>query len=721
MEKVAQFNDKAKEYEKRAKELVKQMTLEEKVFQTMHTAPAIPRLGIKAYNWWNEALHGVARAGVATVFPQAIGLAAAFDEDQIEKVADCISTEGRAKFNMQQKYGDYNIYKGITFWSPNVNVFRDPRWGRGQETYGEDPYLISRLGVRFIEGLQGNDSNYMKTAACAKHFAVHSGPEGERHSFDARVSIQDMYETYLPAFKACVQEAQVETVMGAYNRTNGEPCCASKTLLKDILRNRWGFRGHVTSDCWAIKDFYMYHHVANDALEAVSMAMNNGCDLNCGNQFIYLQRAVEEGKVKEEVLDAAVTRLFVTRMKLGMFDEEKENPFARISYEDVNTRENEALNLETAKKTIVLLKNEKHLLPLDIHKISSIGVIGPNANNRRALVGNYEGTAARYITVLEGIQDYAGEEIAVHYSEGCHLYKDISSDQGERGDRLAEAKAVCDVSDVVVVCLGLDSSLEGENKAPGSVTKSGDRQDIGLPGIQNELLQTVYECGKPVILVMLSGSAIAVPWADEHIPAIVQGWYPGSQGGKAIASILFGEYCPEGKLPITFYRTTEELPDFRDYSMKGRTYRYMQQEALYPFGFGLSYTSFELYDIQTDQKKISKGQGVGISCILKNTGDTAGAQTVQIYVKCRKKGTPNPQLKAWRKVFLQPGEERSIQMVLFPEAFGLYDEKGRKILYQGEYEIWTGMCQPDARSRKLTGWEPVCTVLCSDTEECIEE
>ena len=572
------------EYQNRAKELVSQMTLEEKVFQMLHNAPAIDRLNVKAYNWWNEGLHGVARAGIATVFPQAIGLAAAFDEDMMEVLGDAIATEGRAKFNMQQEFSDTDIYKGLTFWAPNVNIFRDPRWGRGHETYGEDPYLTSRLGVRFVEGLQGHDENYLKAAACAKHFAVHSGPEDIRHSFDAKASVQDMYETYLPAFKALVKEAKVEAVMGAYNRTNGEPCCGSKTLLKDILRDTWGFEGHVVSDCWAIKDFHEYHKVTSGPVESVALAVNNGCDLNCGNIFIYLLEAVKEGKLKEEQLDTAVTRLFATRMKLGLFEEQDKIPFNQIPYEVVDSNEMKELNLSVAKKCLVLLKNQGNILPLDKSKLKTVGIIGPNANNRRALEGNYEGTASRYVTVLEGFQDYLGDDVRILTSVGCHMHKPRVGGLGIENDRISEVKGVCKSSDVIIAVMGLDSGLEGEEGDQGNEYASGDKPHINLPGLQEEVLKAIYESGKPAILILLSGSALAVNWADENIPAIIQGWYPGAQGGRAIAEMVFGECVPEGKLPITFYRSTEELPEFTDYAMKDRTYRYMKNEALYPFG-----------------------------------------------------------------------------------------------------------------------------------------
>jgi len=708
------YLDESLSFEERAKDLVSRMTLEEKVFQTLHTAAAIERLGVKAYNWWNEALHGVARAGVATVFPQAIGLAATFDEDLLEEVADAISTEGRAKFNAQQKYGDYDIYKGLTFWSPNVNIFRDPRWGRGHETYGEDPYLSGRLGVRFIKGIQGKDSKYLKAAACAKHFAVHSGPEDLRHSFNAECSIQDLYETYLPAFKACVQEGKVEAVMGAYNRTNGEPCCGSKTLLKDILRDEWGFKGHVVSDCWAIKDFHENHKVTSTPVESVALAMNNGCDLNCGNIFGNLLLAVRDGLVDEKTIDEAVTRLITTRMKLGMFDSPDKVPFNSIGYDRVDCKEHKELNLKAARKCVVLLKNENKLLPLDKSKLKTVGVIGPNANNRRALVGNYEGTASEYITVLEGIKEYLGDDVRVYYSEGCHLYKKSVQGLGMANDRLAEAKMVCEMSDVVIACFGLDPGLEGEEGDQGNEFASGDKPDLNLPGIQEEVLKELYKCGKPIVLVLLSGSALSIPWADEHIPAIVQGWYPGAQGGRAIAQILFGEYSPEGKLPITFYRTTEELPDFTDYSMANRTYRYMKNEALYPFGYGLAYTDFELSNVSVSTQKIIPGEKVICTADLKNTGDMPGAETVQIYVKVKREGAPNWQLKGFKKVFLNPGESKTISMELSDAAFGLYDNEGNLVLHEGEYEVFIGTSQPDARSIRLTGKKPFSKTMRSD-------
>ncbi len=690
---------KIDEFRKRAEELVSKMTLEEKVSQTLNHAPAIEHLGIKAYDWWNEALHGVARAGTATVFPQAIGLAATFDEDLMEELGDAVSTEGRAKFNIQQKFSDTDIYKGLTFWAPNVNIFRDPRWGRGQETYGEDPYLTSRLGVRYIKGLQGHDEDHMKAAACAKHFAVHSGPEPERHHFNAVASVQDMRETYLPAFKACVQEADVETVMGAYNRTNGEPCCGSKTLLKDILRDEWGFKGHVVSDCWAIKDFHTGHMVTSDEIESVSLAMNNGCDLNCGDLFVYLKDAVEQGKVEESRLDEALVNLFTTRMKLGMMDGEK-TAFDGITMAEVDSREHKKLNLSTSAKSLVLLKNDG-ILPLDKSKIRTVGVIGPNADSRRALVGNYEGTASRYVTVLEGLEDYLGDDVTFRYSEGCDLVRDRVSGLSKGDDRISEVKSVCEDSDVIFVALGLDAGIEGEEGDAGNEFASGDKKDLKLPGLQGEVLETAVASGKPVILLLLVGSALAVD--DSRINAVIQCWYPGAMGGRAIAETVFGDRNFEGKLPVTFYKSTEELPDFTDYAMKGRTYRYMTNEALYPFGYGLSYTSYDYGNVKADGTVLTD-DGIDLSFDVTNTGKMDGRETVQIYVKVSGvENAPNYQLKAFKKVALKAGETANVRISLSKESFGLFDTEGRFVIPSGKAVVYVGGQQPDPRSEQLLG------------------
>ena len=554
-------------------------------------------------------------------------------------------------------------------------------------------------------GLQGHDEDYLKAAACAKHFAVHSGPESVRHEFNAEVSEQDLRETCLPPFKACVQEGKVEAVMGAYNRTNGAPCCGNSYLLQDILRKEWGFEGHVTSDCWAIKDFHEGHLVTSTPVESVSMAMNNGCDLNCGNLFHFLTQAVENGMVDEKRLNEAVENLFMARMKLGVLDKKEENPFDKIPYTVVDSEEMRKLNREVARRSVVLLKNENHILPLDKKKLHTIGVIGPNADSRKALVGNYEGTSSRYITVLEGIEDYVGENVRVLYSEGCHLYRDRTSNLAMEHDRDSEVRAVCEASDVVIAVVGLDATLEGEEGDTGNEYGSGDKPNLNLPGLQPDIIRIAKESGKPVIVVLLAGSAMALSWEDEHVDAILDGFYPGAQGGAAIAEILFGGANPEGKLPITFYQTTEELPEFTDYAMKGRTYRYMENEALYPFGYGLSYTTYAYGNLEC-VKPFDAQDGITLQVTVTNTGDREGTETLQVYVKTKREGTPNPQLKYVKKITLKPGESVTEEIHLSPEAFMLYDEKGNFTLEKGAYDIFVGGCQPDARSAALTGNAP---------------
>ena len=547
--------DVRKRARKQAEELVDQMTLMEKASQLRYDAPAIPRLHIPAYNWWNESLHGVARGGTATVFPQAIGLAASFDREMLEEIGEAIALEGRAKYNAAVKLDDRDIYKGLTFWAPNVNIFRDPRWGRGHETYGEDPYLSSRLGVSYIRGLQG-DGETMKAAACAKHFAVHSGPEALRHEFDAEVSEKDLRETYLPAFQACVQEGHVEAVMGAYNCVNGEPCCGSKTLLKKILREEWGFDGHVVSDCWAIKDFHENHLVTGTPVQSAALAMEAGCDLNCGVTYLHLVHACQEGLVTEAQITEAAVRLFTTRFLLGMFDGSE---YDSVPYTVVECKEHRDLSERAARESIVLLKNNG-ILPLDREKLKTIGIIGPNADSRKALIGNYHGTSSEYITVLEGVRRSVGDEVRILYSDGCHLYENKTENLAREQDRLSEARIVARESDVVILCLGLDETLEGEEGDTGNSYASGDKVDLRLPKSQRMLMEAVAMEKKPTVLCLMAGSDIDLSFAEEHFDAIVDLWYPGAYGGAAAADILFGKYSPSGKLPITFYESLEELP-----------------------------------------------------------------------------------------------------------------------------------------------------------------
>lgn len=707
------------EYRKRAAELVSQMTLHEKVSQMLSWSPEIERLGIPAYNWWSEGIHGVGRAGTATVFPQAIGMAAAFDEDMMQEVGNAVGVEARGKYNLCRSHNDRDIYKGLTVWAPNINIFRDPRWGRGHETYGEDPFLTSRLGVRFVEGMQGDDPNYLQAAACAKHFAVHSGPESDRHHFNAIVSKQDMWETYLPAFRALVKEAGVEAVMGAYNRTNGEPCCGSKTLLVDILRGKWKFDGHVTSDCWAIKDFHEGHMVTDGPVDSVALAVNNGCDLNCGNLYSYLEQAVQEGKVKEETIDESLTRLYVTRMRLGMFDAEDKVPYNKIGHDQVDSKAMKALNQKVAENILVLLKNKDSLLPLDKSKLHTVGVVGPNADNRKALVGNYEGTASEYVTILDGLHEYLGDDVQIRYSQGCHLYADKINNLSHSNELLSEVQGVCDESDVVIACLGLDAGLEGEEGDEGNQFASGDKPTLKLPGHQEDILKACVESGKPVILVLLGGSALAVNYADENVGAILEAWYPGAQGGRAVAKALFGDVNPQGKLPVTFYHSDDDLPEFTDYSMKGRTYRYMEMEALYPFGYGLSYTKFSFHDAKLSAAEAG-ADGLDVTVTVRNDGDRAGRESVEVYVKAERPGTPNAQLKGLKKVSLAAGEEKQVTVHLPLAAFALCDEEGTPIVEAGEYSVYVGASQPDARSVALMGQAPAKLKVCQSQKEILD-
>lgn len=681
---------------KRAEELVLKMTLEERASQLKYDAPAIPRLGIPAYNWWNEALHGVARAGQATIFPQAIGLGASFDEDMVYEIAEVIAEEGRAKYNAYSRQDDRDIYKGLTFWAPNVNIFRDPRWGRGHETYGEDPYLTARLGVKFVQGLQG-EGPVMKAAACAKHFAVHSGPEALRHEFNAKASAKDMEETYLPAFEALVKEAKVEAVMGAYNRTNGEPCCGSKTLIQDTLREKWGFQGHFVSDCWAIKDFHENHEVTCSAEESAAMALDAGCDLNCGNTYLHILNACKDGLVTEAAVTEAAVRLFTTRYMLGLFDK---NEYDEIPYDVVECREHLALSERAAEESFVLLKNDG-LLPLKKDRLKTIGVIGPNADSRAALVGNYHGTATEYVTVLEGIRRYAGDDVRIFYSVGAELAKDRTEGLGYRYDRLSEARTVAAHSDVVVLCLGLDETLEGEEGDTGNSYASGDKVSLQLPDSQLALMEAVAGCGKPVVLCLCAGSDIDLRYADSHFNAIVQLWYPGAQGGNAAARMLFGEESVFGKLPVTFYETLEELPEFTDYSMKGRTYRYMEGKAQYPFGYGLNYGNVVMKEAFLD--------GNQVMAVVENEGETDTEEVIQIYIRAVscEAAPPNPQLCAFKRIFVKAGETVGTALTIRPEAFTLVGEDGQRFTAEGAYRIYAGFGQPDERTEELTGKKPV--------------
>lgn len=690
------------EARKRATELVEQMTVEELASQLKFDAPAIERLNIPEYNWWNEGLHGVARAGVATMFPQAIAMGATFDDELLKEVGDVIATEARAKYNEQVKYGDRDIYKGLTIWSPNVNLFRDPRWGRGHETYGEDPYLISRLGVNFIEGLQG-DGEYLKTAACAKHFAVHSGPEALRHHFDAVASTKDMWETYLPQFEACVKEAKVESVMGAYNRTNGEVCCAHTYLMKDVLRGEWEFEGHYVSDCWAVRDFHENHKVTSRPEESVKLALETGCDVNCGCTYQKILNAYEEGLITVDVLKTSAIRLFTTRFLLGMFDE---TDFDKISYDVIECKEHLSLASRAAKESMVLLKNDG-ILPLNKDKIKTVGVIGPNANSRVALIGNYHGTSSRYTTVLEGIQDYVGDDVKVMYSEGCHLFGPKTEPLAKDYDRISEAKTVAAHSDLVILCLGLDETLEGEEGDTGNAYSSGDKNDLNLPPSQLKLLETIVEMKVPFVVCVMSGSAMDLRYADEHANAVVQVWYPGARGGKEVAELLFGEYSPSGKLPVTFYNDLECLPAFEDYSMKGRTYRYIETAPLYPFGYGLSYADVNVGSAVADTDSFAKAaeDGVTLTVEVKNIGKMDTQEVLQVYAHVN--GTEdevlNTKLCGFKRIMVAAGETKKVDITINAKAFATVNDAGETGVTGNSADLYVGFGQPDERTEVLTG------------------
>ena len=685
-----------------AEALVDKMTVDEMIGQLKFDAPAIERLHVPAYNWWNEGLHGVARAGTATVFPQAIGMAAAWNPEMMKEVGNAISDEARAKYNESIKHEDRDIYKGLTLWSPNVNIFRDPRWGRGHETYGEDPVLTSRLAVAFIEGMQGTGS-YLKTAACAKHFAVHSGPEALRHSFNAVATKKDMYETYLPAFEACVKEAKVEAVMGAYNRTNGEPCCASEELIGEILREKWKFQGHYVSDCWAIRDFHDHHHVTSSGVESSALALNRGCDLNCGCTYLCLKEAFNKHLVKKETIKKAAVRLFTTRFLLGMFEKTE---YDKIPYTCVESREHLELCEKAAQESIVLLKNNG-VLPLNKREVKTIGVIGPNANNRSSLDGNYHGTASRYVTILEGIQDYVGNEVRILYSQGSHLYLDKEEQLAQKDDRISEALSVTEYCDVVILCVGLDESLEGEEGDTGNAYASGDKKDLEFPQGQKRLMDAVLNTDTPVIVCNFTGSAMKLSLADEKAAAVIQAWYPGAQGGAALAKILLGEVSPSGKLPVTFYQSLDTLPAFEDYSMRGRTYRYLEEKPLYPFGYGLTYGEARV--IKTEfVKQPKRTEDLIIQVMVENVSARTIRDVVQVYIQNNDSSfaPPNPVLCGFAKSDFVARKKTEVTITIPKAAFQVVNQQGEKIWDSSSSTLFIGMGGVDERSQELTG-QPV--------------
>jgi beta-glucosidase len=827
--KLPDFKNPDLPLETRVNDLLRRMTLEQKISQMVNRAAAIDSLGIQQYNWWNECLHGVARAGLATVFPQPIGLAAMFDDGAVYRMADIISTEARAKHHDFVRKGQHEIYQGLTFWSPNINIFRDPRWGRGMETYGEDPYLTARNGVAFVKGLQGNDPNYFKVIATAKHYAVHSGPEPLRHSFDARIDERDFRETYVFAFEALIKEGKAYSVMCAYNRYLGEACCGSNRLLTYILRNEWGFKGYVVSDCGAISDIWTGHKLVKSPEEGVALAVRSGTDLECGDSYTNLNKAVALGLITEAEIDTAVRRLMVARFKLGMFDPEERDPYTKIPYSVVDCYEHKAIALETALKSIVLLKNENNVLPLS-KNLNNILICGPNANNKEILHGNYNGLPSSTVTPLEGILSKAGTTLKVNYEKGCSWVDNQVTDQipaeflqidGKNGfkveffanmnlegtplltqyeTRLAhrteggdfipgvssrnfsarwttevtapetgeytfslkggdgfrllidnnilidgwkdhpnipvirnirlekgkkyplrvdmfnedwgaeialewktpgksspeKALELAKSADVIIMFAGITPSLEGEEmplKIEGF--EGGDRTMLMLPKVQTEFLKKLKATGKPVVLVLLNGSALAINWEKENLPAILEAWYPGQAAGTAIADVLFGDYNPAGRLPVTFYKSEKDLPPFDEYSMKERTYRYFTGEPLFTFGYGLSYTSFEYSGLKSPVS-ITAGDSAIISVDVKNTGDKDGDEVIQLYLTHRNTDVPVPvrSLADFKRIFLKTGETMKVTFKISPQQLSILDNNLQRVVRSGIIDFSVGGKQP---------------------------
>jgi beta-glucosidase len=696
------------DFETRTSILLSKMTLKEKISQLGNNAPAIPRLGVLEYNWWNECLHGVARAGTATVFPQAIGMAATFNPNLINDVAVVISDEARAKHHEALRNNDYSQYKGLTFWSPNINIFRDPRWGRGHETYGEDPYLTGQIGTQFVKGLQGNDPKYLKLVATAKHFAVHSGPESERHFFNANVNQRDLWETYLPAFKDLVVDANVYSVMGAYNRVNGESASASNYLLQEILRDKWGFNGYVVSDCGAINDIHANHKIVKTPEESAALGVITGCDLNCGGIYQNdLQESVTLGLISEKEIDIAVYRLFLARMKLGMFDPAEIVSYAQIPFDINNSQKHDELSLKTAQSSMTLLKNNG-VLPIDINKINKIAVVGPNADNINALLGNYHGTPSSPVTFINGLNDYVGKRAEITYSKGVDLVKD-----GARGSNLLSDSIIEDVkkADLAIFVGGLDATWEGE-EMPGGINVdgfyNGDRTRIEMPEIQQKAIKAMIDTGTPVVLVLMAGSSIALSGLEKELDAILMAWYPGQRGGDATTSVLFGDYNPGGKLPVTFYSSTSELPDFKDYNMSsgnGFTYRYYKGKTLYPFGHGLSYTKFKYSKLKVNKIRLTEKEKFKISFTIKNIGNYNGDEVVQVYIKDlnSKFQMPIKQLRNFERISLNKKDEKIIEFEFIPiKDLTYYNSTKQKYMVEkGSFEIQVGSSSEDIRLKKI--------------------
>ncbi len=672
------------------------LTLDEKVSLMSHPAQGVPRLNIPAYNYWNEALHGVGRNGRATVFPQAIGMAATWNKELIHRVASAIGDEGRAKYHAALRRNGYtDQYQGLTFWSPNVNIFRDPRWGRGQETWGEDPFLTGEMASAFVKGLQGDHPKYLKAAACAKHYAVHSGPEKDRHIFNAIVTKRELYDTYLPAFKKLVTEAKVESVMGAYNRTLDEACCASKLLIGEILRGAWKFQGHVVSDCGALSDFHLNHKVTKDAAESAALALQGGCDLGCDHVFNEIPEAIQRGLITEADVDRALERTFLTRFKLGMFDPQEEVPFTSISTDIVACEEHRQLAYHTATEAVVLLKNRNNILPIK-PSTKKIFVTGPTATSVEVLLGNYYGFNNQMTTLLEGITGRIPEGMGMEYTSGSLL-------KHPREIKNTWAPGMAQSADFAIVCAGLSSFLEGEEGESLLSPMNGDRDSISLPQSQVNYIKELAIHGVKIVLLLTGGSPVALGEVEEMVDAILFVWYPGMEGGRAVADVLFGDVSPAGKLPVTFPRSLDQLPAFDDYSMNGRTYRYMTEEPLYPFGFGLSYSCFEYSDLQLDKTEIALGDSLNVNVTVRNNGGQDSAEVVQFYLTDLEASTivPLHHLVGFERVVLKADESGSLKFTLTPKMMSFYNDDGILTLEPGEFRLEVGGCSPGRRGQDL--------------------
>tara|TARA_B100001059_G_C17809391_1_gene571304 strand:- start:48 stop:2222 length:2175 start_codon:yes stop_codon:yes gene_type:complete len=673
-------------FEDRADRLISKMTLAEKASQMVNSSKSLNKYEIDEYNWWNECLHGVARAGKATVFPVPLAMAATFDQNLIHNVANAISDEARAMYNISQSRGIKGQYSGLTFWSPNINIFRDPRWGRGYETYGEDPYLTSLMGKAFVKGLQGDHPKYLKVAACAKHYAVHSGPEKERHHFNAVVSKQDLYETYLPAFKELVN-SNVEIVMCAYNKVNDEPCCGSNDLKK-ILRQDWDFKGHMVSDCGAINDISSSHGYKENNLESVAYAIKGGVDLNCGNLYSLIPKAVKAGLITENDVNASLKRLLMTRFKLGMFDEKGTVPYDSLGGNVINSKKHIQLAKEVAHKSIVLLKNKNNVLPLN-KNIKSLFITGPNSSNIDALLGNYHGLSPNMITPLEGIISKIDNGTKVQYKLGV----DLNSESSNIGPAYLAAS-----SEVIISFMGISPLIEGEEGDAILSPANGDRIDLNFPKNQIDYIKKLRENAKnkPLILVIFGGSPIELGEVEPFVDAILYAWYPGEQGGNAIADIIFGDVNPSGRLPITFPKSVNQLPKYSDYSMNNRTYKYIDYDPMYPFGFGLSYSNFSYSNIKLNKTKIKIGEIIEASIDIENNSNKAGDEIAQIYISFKDKGyrVPNSKLIGLKRVKLKAGESKKIKFSIRPEDIQNIDQNGDNVFYKGKYKLTIGACSP---------------------------